>query len=140
MYVNEIINAISVAISKKYPDFEVYTDKVEQGLKEPCFFIKNLKRTYGTFLSKRYKTTNLFSIQLIPDDSINANEVMASLFSLLEFITIENGDIFKATNMSMETTDEVLTLTLNYDFFMKESVKKDNLMNNYGVKTSGERD
>ena len=39
--INSIIEGISIAINTEFEDvYTIYTESVEQGLKEPCFFIK----------------------------------------------------------------------------------------------------
>ena len=39
--INEIIEAISVALNEEFGDeYEIYRESVRQDLKEPCFFIQ----------------------------------------------------------------------------------------------------
>ena len=39
MLANDIVNAISSALTENFDNVEVYIDETEQGFNEPCFFI-----------------------------------------------------------------------------------------------------
>ena len=52
--INSIIRAISVSLNNEFGDnYTIYTETVEQGLKEPCFFISCINPTNNLFLGKR---------------------------------------------------------------------------------------
>ena len=58
MLANDIVNAISSALTENFDNVEVYIDEIEQGFNEPCFFIDLLnlseKKIYGDRYFKRY--------------------------------------------------------------------------------------
>lgn len=65
--INKIIDAISISINLEFSDgYEIYTESIEQDLKEPCFSIFCLNPTNELFLNKRYFRTNQFGIQYFP--------------------------------------------------------------------------
>ena len=119
--INKIIDGISVAINSEFGDnYEIYTESVEQGLKEPCFSIVALPFTNEQFLGKRYFHTSNCCIHYFPSSDESRNEsfiVMARLFDALEYITVD-GDLTRGTGMKAEFVDGVLDFFINYDMFV----------------------
>ena len=124
MTIQEIIDAISEALFQKFGSgYEIYTEKVEQGLTEPCFLIRFLNPTKNRHLGSVYKRTNPFVIQYIPSTA-EANEECASilerLFECLEDVTL-HGTPVHGTELHGEVTDGILNFNVNYDgFVLKE--------------------
>ena len=119
--INKIIDGISSAIGAEFGDeYEIYTESVEQGLKEPCFSILCLQPTFQQFLGKRYLRTNQFCIHYFPksrERQSECNEVTERLFNLLETITVD-GDLVRGTSLHSEVSDGVLSFFVNYDLFV----------------------
>ena len=118
--INEIIDGISVAINTEFgDDYEIYTEDIEQGLKEPCFSILCLNPTVEQFLGKRYFRTNQFCIHYFPKSNerrSECNAVAERLFNCLEIITV-GGDLIRGTSLHFEISDDVLSFFVNYDLF-----------------------
>ena len=119
--INKIIDGISVAINSKFGDtYEVYTESIGQGLKEPCFSILCLNPTIEQFLGKRYFRTNQFCVNYFPSSGEKQFEclsVMDKLMTTLEIITV-GGDLIRGTKMYGEIVDGVLSFFVNYDMFV----------------------
>lgn len=117
---NEIIDGISVAINTEFgDDYEIYTESIEQGLKEPCFSILCLNPTVEQFLGKRYFRTNQFCVHYFPKTNerrSECNAVAERLFGCLEVITA-GGDLIRGTSLHSEISDDVLSFFVNYDLF-----------------------
>ena len=126
--INDIIIGISNAISDEFgSEYEIYVDDVRQGLSEPCFFIKALNPTNNRFLGNRRKLTNPFAIQYFPKSNkakSECNDVSDRLMNILDAITVD-GDIVLGNNMQCQVTDNVLTCTVNYNFFGYKNVTKE---------------
>ena len=63
--INKIIDGISIALNAEFGnDYEIYTDNIEQGLKEPCFSIVCLNPRMNQFLEKDIsdKISSVFTI------------------------------------------------------------------------------
>lgn len=123
MTVEKLIDAIAEALFQEFgSDYDIYTEKVEQGLEEPCFLVRCLNPTKNLDLGSRYRRTNRFSIQYIPS-SDEANKecfsVMERLFHCLKDVFIDEKPIH-GKELECELVDEVLTLTVNYDGFELE--------------------
>ena len=117
--VNNIIDGICTAINNEFGnDYEIYTEVVEQGLKQPCFTVACIRSGMSQRLGKRYKKTNLFCIYYFPNNDINkrlqAQEVKERLYNVLEYITVDN-DLTRGTKMEGTIIDDVLAFMVNYD-------------------------
>ena len=125
--------------------YTIYTESVEQGLKEPCFFISCLNPTSKVFLGERYFRTNQMCIQYIPTNASaekeECNAVVERLFNCLEYITV-GEDLIRGSKMSSEIVDGVLNFFVNYNLFTLRLKNKDDAMNevlrNVAVKGQGE--
>ena len=130
MTIQNLINAIAEALFQEFgSDYEIYTEKVEQGLKEPCFLIRCLNPTKNLFLGRCYKRTNQFSIQYIPstqDANEECNNVMERLFECLENVILQGKPVHGA-ELHGEITDGILTFTVNYDGFVLKEEEQFNM-------------
>lgn len=135
--INAIIDGICVAINSEFGDaHEIYTETVEQGLKEPCFSILCLNPTIERFFGKKYFRTNKFCIHYFPssDEPIaECNAVAERLFFTLENINVEGDPIF-GKNMKYEVVDGVLSFFVNYDLFIYRLFDEETMMEVYSYK------
>ena len=144
--INSIIEGISIAINTEFGErYTIYTESVEQGLKEPCFFISCLNPTSKVFLGERYFRTNQMCIQYIPiNKSVEkeeCNAVVERLFNCLEYITV-GEDLIRGSKMNAEIVDGILNFFVNYDLFTLRLRNKedamDEVLRNVAVKGQGE--
>lgn len=126
--INEIIEAISVALYKEFgEEYEIYMEEIEQDLKEPCFFIFCLNPATKPCLGKRYFKSNPFCIQYFPkseEKQRECNGIAERMYNCLEYIYIsdsENPNMGR--KMNYEVVDGVLNFFVDYDFFV---IKKEN--------------
>lgn len=129
--INSIIESISISLNAEFgDDYTTYTESVEQGLKEPCFFLFCLNPTNRVFLGKRYFRENQFCIQYFPADKDRtkeeSNAVAERLFSCLEYISV-TGDLVRGTKMKYEVVDGILNFFVNYDLFVYKVVASDTM-------------
>lgn len=141
--INKIIDGISEAINLEFGDgYDIYTESIEQGLKEPCFSILCLNPTNDLYLGKKYKRTNQFMIQYFPssnEKNKECNSIMERLYNSLEVIIV-NGDQTRGTKMKGQMVDSVLNFQVNYDMFVYRVEALDNKMDSYNVNTDVRKD
>lgn len=127
MTIQNLTDAIAEALFQEFgSDYEIYTERVEQGLTEPCFLIRCLNPTKIRHLGLRYKRTNQFSIQYIPstaDVVAECTVVLERLFECLESVIL-HGKPVHGTELHGEITDGILTFTVNYDGFVLKTEDK----------------
>lgn len=136
--INKITSGISFAIGTEFDDtYEIYTESIDQGLKEPCFSILCLNPTSEQFLGKRYFRTNQFCIYYFPSSDkkrSECNAVAERLLGLLEYITVD-GDLIRGTDIHFEVVDGVLAFFVNYDFYVYKDVVDEESMDAFEYNT-----
>jgi len=119
-----IVEALHGAFGESY---EIYTEAVAQGLKEPCFSVMCLNPTNDQFLGTRYFRRNQFCIHFFPASKTDAyaeiNAARERLFGCLEYITV-NGDLVRGTQMNNETVGGILHFFINFDMFTVRETEK----------------
>ena len=137
--INKIIDGISVAINSEFGDhYEIYTESVEQGLKEPCFSIVCINPAINQVLGKRYFRTNQFCIHYFPKSNeklFELHSVTEKLMDALEIITVD-GDKCRGTNMHGEVFDGVLSFFVNYDMYVYKHKDTEPMMETVSHSTS----
>lgn len=137
--INKIIDAISISIYSEFGDnYEVYTDGVEQGLKEPCFFILCINPTNELFRNNKYFRTNHFVIQYFPstdEPRVECNRITERLYDCLELITLKENGPSRGTRMSSEIVDGVLNFFVNYDMYVYKVEEPGEFMGDLDLKT-----
>lgn len=118
---NEIMDAVTRKIFEIFGDgYTIYTDNVEQDLKEPCFFVSFLEPSHKPLLGKRYRRIYDMSIQYVPageDPSREINQVVDRLIDGLEYISLSDGSLRRGMDMSSRVSDDILTFLVTYDVF-----------------------
>ncbi len=131
---NKIIDGVCKALNDEFGNaYEVYTEDIRQGLKEPCFSVRLIAPANTQFLGKRYYRTNMFCVHYFPKSKTAANaecfDVAERLISCLEYIAVD-GDLTRGTKMTSEMVDGVLSFFVNYDTFVIKEQESETLMEN----------
>lgn len=123
--INSIIDGISIALNAEFGDaYKIYTENVEQGLKEPCFSIVCVSPNNRQFMGKKYFRQNKFCVHFFPSSDEKVAEcmdVLDRLYDCLEIIKVD-GEETLGTKMNGEMDNGVLSFLINYDMFV---VKED---------------
>ena len=119
--INKIIDGISIALNAEFGDaYKIYTENVEQGLKEPCFSIVCVSPNNTHFMGKEYFRQNKFCVHFFPSSDEKVAEcmdVLDRLYDCLEIIKVD-GEETLGTKMTGEMDSGVLSFLVNYDMFM----------------------
>jgi hypothetical protein len=140
--INEIIKGISRALYNKFgDDYNIYTEDVEQDLKEPCFFIQCISPKISRFRGERFYRENQFAIQYFPKSKNYRKEcfeVIDMMYTALEFITV-GDDLVMGKGIDTNINDGILTFIINYDMFVldKEDVEKMEILIQKGLISNG---
>ena len=131
MGTNDIIDSVSIKLNKIEETYEIYTDSVKQGLKMPCFFIKELPSNKKRLVGNRFENElNLVIHTMLEEENIEQLNNIADKLYELEYITLINGDILKGINMKTEISDGVLLFFVTYKYFTYKEVQKETEMEN----------
>lgn len=120
----QLIEGIAKALDAEFGDaYTIYTETIEQDLREPCFLITCISPKSRQFLGRRYLREHLFLIQYFPESKeaprAECMEVQDRLYGAVEFITAD-GRLRNGTGMQGEYLDEVLHFQVQYNFFIKQ--------------------
>lgn len=142
---DDILNAVIIRINELFGDNTViYTDAVEQGLAEPCFFVGFLEPSEKPMIGQRHFRNVGMYIQYLPDRSDPASHpVNRTLYQVsdvltdgMEYITLANGDKLRGTRIRSTVLREeaVLSFFINYNHFViKETSKPVQSMDDVGI-------
>ncbi|MCI1999558.1 MAG: hypothetical protein LKJ75_02545 [Clostridia bacterium] len=108
-----IANAIRTVYSQN--EYEIRTEDIEQGFKEPCFFIILLTQIHTQGLGTHFQRQYSFDVRFFPQhrDKEQSEAVAEELYSLLEYIQVDDGYL-RGTGMHSQTTDYVLHFFVDY--------------------------
>ena len=130
---NEIMDAVTRKLDTLFPEMTVYTSKVEQGLKEPCFFVGFLDPSEKPLLGTRYFRSTGIYIQYLPEEgeqrTRELNSVLGVLMESMEYLSLADGTLIRGTKRSGEFKEKVLTFFVNYDRFGRKAGKEMESMN-----------
>lgn len=125
---NEIVQGIARRLNAAFgDDYEIYQNKVEQGLQEPCFFIAVLQSEAKPLLGNRGRWLNAFDLHYFPRQAGSNAELLAvaeQLLRELRFIELPGGGLLRGASMRWEPVDGVLHFFVNYNTLLKWQEEK----------------
>ena len=128
--INDLINGIAIKLNSVFGSrYKIYKENIKQGLVEPCFNIVVLEPSQEAKLPNRYLRSYPIDVHYFPETATKSEmyEVAELLLIELEYVTVLDN-LCKGTKMRYEIVDGVLHFFVNYDFFVKkEVVKQDNM-------------
>ena len=128
----KVIDGIIAAIRSEYDSkaYRIYTESVEQGLKEPCFSIMCLKpeaQRKGTGRTRRFYS---FDIVYFPKSDCEpvqeCTEIYENLVECLMDITAD-GRILHGSDISGTVVEGILHVQVTYDLFLLKQVEEQNM-------------
>lgn len=128
---NSIVDAVSVALNEEFGDeYEIYGEEVEQGFKEPCFFINIISASVRRYPVNRYLRHAALCVQFFPG-SIEKNreceEAAERMERCLEYIGSDK-DLQRGTEMNHEVHEGVMSFFVEYNGFVRHEEKVENGM------------
>lgn len=120
---NDILNGVNARLKELFGDEAViYTDAVEQGLKEPCFFVGFLEPSEKPVIGRRHFRSTGMYIQYLPGNPAQINRELYRVSDILmdgmETITLQNGDTLRGTGRSSRVSDGVLNFFVSYNMYV----------------------
>jgi len=116
MEINEVVSAIAIKLHQTFGDsYTIYTESIQQGFQEPCFFIALLELEFRQIVGNRYHKTLPFDVHFFGKSNLEAHNVADKLLANMEFIQCLNGDLLHGTKMNVNLVDDVLHFFVNYN-------------------------
>ena len=90
--INEIIKGVSMKLNATFgAGYKIYQNDVEQGFKEPCFFIAVLKPDISPLQKNRFMNRNPLDVHYFPTSGRNNAELFTMAEDLMECLEFSNG-------------------------------------------------
>lgn len=128
---DDIIDGISLTLNDVFGATKrIYGEIVEQGLKEPCFYISLLQSAQSRLLGDRYVRHYDFDVHYFPSAKENNEEMLgisSDLYEALEYITLLNGDKLRGSELRHEILDGVLHFFVRYSVYLRKVIEHDNM-------------
>lgn len=115
----KIIDGITLALRTAYPDYQIESDTIEQGLTPPAFLVLLVDVEQVRRVGERWRRLPRFDILYFPmKGQEECYAVADNLCMALELITLPGGDLLRGTEISYEVTDGVLHFMISYNHFV----------------------
>ena len=117
--INDIITGIAIVIHSQFPDANIYTEPVEQGLVEPAFYIHSINVDQLNLIAGRARQSMPFEVVYFPLNGVSdINITIPELLVSLRLITLESGQKLRGNNIKGQTIDDQLHAFVDYDVMM----------------------
>lgn len=116
--VNDIVNGITKAIYNEYgTSCKIYTESIEQGFTEPCFFVAVLESDQTRIVGNRYQRNISLDVHYFPAQKAKnkeMQEVAQVLYGILERVALLDGTMINGFQMHDQAVDDVLHFFVTY--------------------------
>lgn len=118
MEIEDIEIAIAQKLNSVFGDsYEIYTDPVPQGFKEPCFFIAFLELEQFDRLGQQWRVNTLYNVKYFGP---SARHMTLKVQQVLNIIQLQNGQLMRSTKPNSEVVDGVAHNFMNFNFTIAE--------------------
>lgn len=115
----KILDGITLALRAAYPDAQIESDTIKQGLTPPSFLALMLEVEQVRRVGERWNRIPRFDILYFPQKGREECYAVAdNLCTILELITLPGGDLLRGTGISFEVTDGVLHFLISYNHYV----------------------
>lgn len=106
---NMILDGISIAIRNRYPDSQIESSDIEQGLTPPAFVLLLVAPSRSPLVKDKWQYRYNFDIAYFPKNGHEeCYQVADELFKILEIIALPSGFAARGIDMDYRIVDGVL--------------------------------
>ena len=130
--VQEIVDQLRTV----YPSaqYDIYTERIEQGFSAPCFSIRQLRADVTPYPSGLHEIVQHMDVRFFPSDSRPQEQCRETAQTLT--LLLRRTESLRGSNLSWEITDEVLHFFADYRQFVREipeDIPMENLQTTVGT-------
>ena len=134
----KILDGITLALRAAYPDCQIESDTIEQGLTPPAFLVLLADVEQVRQIGERWKRIPRFDILYFPKKGREeCYKVADDLCTVLELITLPGGGLLRGTEISFEVTDGVLHFMVSYNHFIRRESGEQIYMSELKIEQGG---
>ena len=136
----EIINALARRLKQIDETATIYQDDVEQGVREPCFFIKSLITVKQSRIMKQSRI--VFPVQITylpkkPGDHAELIEIQNKIMTQLEQVDLGSDISLRVSSLISEIVAGTLQVTCNLNYSLVSVDETDKFETLEGVNING---
>ena len=122
---NIILDGITLALRKAFPESHIESDTVQQGLRPPAFIVLLINAEVLDYPTQRQKRLPRFDVLYFPKAGREeCYRVADTLCEELKLIDLPGGDKLRGTDMSFEITAGVLHFLVSYNHFARTEINE----------------
>lgn len=134
----KILDGITLALRAAYPECQIESDAIEQGLTPPAFLALLADVEQVKQIGERWKRLPRFDILYFPKKGREeCYKVADDLCTVLELITLPGGGLLRGTEISFEVTDGVLHFMVSYNHFIRRESGEQIYMSELKIEQGG---
>ncbi|MCM3747454.1 hypothetical protein M3223_08810 [Paenibacillus pasadenensis] len=115
--VNDVKDGVVRALVTRWPDWAVYDEPIQQGLKEPCFRVQVLPITQTSGIGRRRIRSHSVAVAYFGLSDEDRHAVGAELLEVLERIDTGSG-LATGSGMQYQIVDDVLQMSVQYSIHL----------------------
>lgn len=122
---NIILDGITLALRKAFPESHIESDTVKQGLRPPAFIVLLVNAEALDYPAQRQKRLPRFDVLYFPKAGREeCYRIADTLCEELKLIDLPGGDKLRGTDMSFEVTAGVLHFLVSYNHFARTEINE----------------
>ncbi len=121
--IDEIIKGIAKGLYDEFGEsgYSIYTERVEQGLNVPCFFVLCERLTDRLYRGKRYRLSAEIKVEFVADEKAdcingNINSVLEKMYDLTEIIDVDDC-VLRGLETGVEKNENGFVFNVKYEYF-----------------------
>ena len=134
-----MINVVQEIVDKLrtvYPSaqYDIYTERIEQGFSAPCFSIRQLRADVTPYPSGWQEIVQHFDVRFFPTESRPRGQCRETALMLM--LLLRQTEHLRGENLEWQITDDVLHFFVDYRQFVREvpeDIPMENLQTTVGT-------
>lgn len=121
----KIIKLIVATLHESWPNYDIYTESIEQGFREPCFSIAQVEGNFEAYPNGRDYIRQHFDVRFFPNGR-RSREQCQEVAEKLAFQLRELPGV-RGTDIEWEITNDVLHFFVTYARFVRSGDKEESM-------------
>ena len=123
---NIVLDGITLALRTAFPDSQIESNRIEQGLVSPAFIVLLVSEEQTARVGRHWHRRTRFDISYFPKEkSEECYDVANEFYGVLEFITLPGEDLLPGVDISFEVTENILHFFISYSHYVSADIDEE---------------
>ena len=113
-----ILDGITKTLRLHFPNYQIYTESVKQGLIEPAFIVRAITTNRSPINRNLVKQIHSFNITYLSGDLNDCYNVQDKLFNILEIIELKNGVRIFGHDINSKMGGDMLNVGISFSYHL----------------------